>query len=378
MRRTLTHTLTAAVLTATALAVGAVSHDASAHAASFTVYFANNQYESAADIDQYGTSDSDTVYDNWSLSCSTTSCSNVPSQATFEAKVQAYVSLDKSGTTGPITLDFEGIVPVDATSTAQAAQEVSLWHELITWAHDAEPSAPIGMYSYDWNSAYSSYTAQLYTSGYLDFFAPSMYNRWSSTSTWSTELDDAVANDHAIDSSLPIYPYVEAIWDTTSGAYLSGKDWDTEFKQLESDTDGVVLWNIGTLADSTACGWLEAFSSEMGSLTGTASSGPLTVSDSASGTGCVFPSGETSTVTFTLTNDGSSTTSATTMADDSSGPDGITLGDFEYWDIPALAAGASYGPDTANLTVPSAATVTTALLYLDYGSGKQRVAVIIG
>ena len=43
-----------------------------------------------------------------------------------------------------------------------------------------------------------------------------------------------------------------------------------------------------------------------------------------------------------------------------------------------LAAGASYGPDTANLTVPSGATATTALLYLDYGTGKQRIAVIIG
>jgi hypothetical protein len=64
--------------------------------------------------------------------------------------------------------------------------------------------------------------------------------------------------------------------------------------------------------------------------------------------------------------------------DDSSGPDGIALGDFEYWDVPALAAGASYGPDTANLLVPSGVTVTTALLSLDYGTGKQRMAVIIG
>ena len=180
-----------------------------------------------------------------------------------------------------------------------------------------------------------------------------------------------------IDSALPIYPYVEAIWDDSSSAYLSSSDWDSEFQQIESKTQGVVLWNTGPLSDSTACGWLEAFSSEMGGLTGTASSGPLTVTDSASGTGCVVPSGVTSTVTFTLANDGSSTSGATTMSDDTSGPDGITLGDFEYWDIPALAPGAAYGPDAANLTVPSGASATTALLILDYGTGKQRVAVII-
>ncbi len=293
--------------------------------------------------------------------------------------MQEYARLDASGTTGPITLDFENILPVSATSDAQAAQEVSLWQELITWAHDAEPDAPIGMYSYDWNSAYESYTAELYGSGYLDYFAPSMYNRWSTVADWESELSTAVADDQAIDSSLPVYPYLEAVWDTGDTGYLSGDDWDTEYQYLEASVPGAVLWNAGPLSDDTACGWLGAFSAEMGDLTGTASSGPLTVTDSAQGTGCVFPSGATSTVTFTATNDGSGTSAATEMVDDTGGPDGITLGDFAYWDIPALASGGSSGPDTANLTVPSGvAAGTTALLRLDYGSGFERVAVIIG
>ena len=76
MRRTLALILTATA-TLTALTAGAV--DRPAHAASFTVYFANDESESAADIEQYGASDSATVYDDWSLSCSTTGCSNVPS-----------------------------------------------------------------------------------------------------------------------------------------------------------------------------------------------------------------------------------------------------------------------------------------------------------
>jgi hypothetical protein len=370
--------LAAALLVAAGPAV-ALTAAAPAHAASFTVFSAVDESASAADLEQYGVTDAATVYDDWGLTCSTTGCSNVPGQSVFEAKVQDYASLDKSGSTGPITLDFEQIVPVDATSDAQAAQEVGLWKELITWAHDAEPDAPIGMYSYDWDSSYSSYTAELYTSGYFDFFAPSMYNRWSTVSDWESELSAAIADDKAIDSALPVYPYLEAIWDTSGdSAYLSGTDWDVEFQDLESSTAGAVVWNAGPLSDDTACGWLGAFSAEMGGLTGTSSSGPLTVSDSASGTGCVFPAGKTSTLTFTVTDDGSASTAATELADDTSGPDGITLGDFEYWDIPALAAGASYGPDTANLTVPSGATATTALLYLDYGTGKQRIAVIIG
>lgn len=374
MRRTL---IAIAALLALGLTLDLAGAAPAAHAAAFTVFSAVDESSSAADLEQYGVTDSATVYDVWGLTCSTTSCSNVPTQSAFEAKVQQYASLDESGSTGPITLDFEKIVPVDATSDAQASEEVALWKELITWAHDAEPSAPIGMYSYDWDSAYSSYTAQLYGNGYFDFFAPSMYNRWSSVSTWESELSAAIADDHAIDSALPIYPYLEAVWDTSGdSAYLSGTDWDVEFKDLESSTAGAVVWNVGALSDSSACGWLEAFSSEMGALTGTASSGPLTVTDSASGTGCVVPRGETSTLTFTVANDGTTTSSATELAD-TSGPDGITLGDFEYWDVPALAAGASWGPDTANLTVPASSTVTTALLYLNYGTGRQRVAVIV-
>jgi hypothetical protein len=79
------------------------------------------------------------------------------------------------------------------------------------------------------------------------------------------------------------------------------------------------------------------------------------------------------------TNKGSGTSAATTLADDTSGPDGSTLGNFEYWDVPALSPGGTFGPDTASLSVPSSvAAGTTALMYIDYGTGKQRVAVIIG
>lgn len=370
---------TALTLILSTAAAFELAKPAPARAASFTMYSAVDESQSAADLEQYGVTDAATVYDDWGLSCTTTGCSNVPTQAVFEAKVQEYASLDESGSTGPITLDFENILPVSATSDAQAAEEVSLYQELITWAHDAEPDAPIGMYSYDWENTYQSYTAELYGSGYLDYFAPSMYNRWASVSDWESELSSAVSNDDAIASPLPIYPYLEAVWDTGSDTgYLDGDDWDTEFKDLEASVPGAVLWDAGPLSDNTACGWLGAFSAEMGGLTGTSSSGPLTVTDSAQGTGCVFPSGATSTVSFTLTNDGTGTSAATTMSDDTGGPDGITIGDFEYYDVPALDPGGSFGPDTANLTVPSTApSGTTALMKLDYGTGYERVAIII-
>jgi hypothetical protein len=94
-----------------------------------------------------------------------------------------------------VALDLENIVPVDAGSSAQAQQDLNLYEELATWAHDAEPSTPVGMYSYDWSSAYDSYTAQLYTHGYFQFFATTMYNRWATVADWESELSTAV--EHA-------------------------------------------------------------------------------------------------------------------------------------------------------------------------------------
>jgi hypothetical protein len=68
-----------------------------------------------------------------------------------------------------------------------------------------------------------------------------MYNRWSSTSTWPAELDDTVANDHAIDSSLPIYPNAEAIWDTSSSsAHPSGSTGPFTPKSMKSGADAAV------------------------------------------------------------------------------------------------------------------------------------------
>jgi hypothetical protein len=365
-----------AMAAVTGVAVATVaSPPVHAKAQSFTVYSAVDESQSSADLEQFGVTDATTVYDVWGLSCSTTSCSNVPTQSDFESEVQTYVGLDESGSTGPITLDFEGILPVSASSDAEAAEEVSLWQELITWAHDAEPDAPIGIYSYDWSDAYSSYTAELYQPGYLDYFAPSMYNRWSTVADWETELSDAIANDDAINSSLPIYPYLWALWDTSSDtSYLDGSDWGTEFSDLEASVPGAILWNAGSLDSTAACSWLDEFSYEMGVLTGTESTGPLTLTASQPDS-CVFTSGTTTSVPFTITNDGSSTNAATTMSD-FSGPDGITLGDFEYWDVPALASGDSWS-SAANVNVPSGTTITTALLEFDYGTGFQRMVILI-
>lgn len=344
-----------------------------AHAAAFTVYNATTESWPHGDLEQFGATDAATVYDNWSLACSTTGCSNVPSQSTFEAKVQSYAGIDKSGASGPITLDFEGIVPVDATSTAQAAQEVALWKELITWAHDAEPNAPIGMYSYDYATAYTSYTAQLYASGYLDFFAPSLYNRWASVAAWKTELNAAVADDHAIDAALPIYPYVWQQWDNGGSGVLSGVDWDVEFQALQGAVQGAVLWTGEAALGSTACGWLGALSAEMGGLTGTASHGPLTLTATVPG-GCELTRGATTDIPVTVTNNTASTTAATTLQGPT-GPSGVG-GTWQFYDIPALAPGGTWST-TLHAAVTSAETATTALLHLGYGTGDQRLAVLI-
>lgn len=345
-----------------------------AHAASFTFYN-DTSYPNADLGTNFGMTDSAVIYDDWNMSCSTTGCSNVPAQGNFEWEVRQQVSAYKASANAPITLDFENILPVSATSAAQAAQEVTLLHELITWAHDAEPSAPIGEYSYDYSTSYNSYTAQLYTSGYLDYFAPSLYTRWSTMAQWQTELNAAVANDHSIDSSLPIYPYIWPQYDNQSTKpFTTYTDWDRQLKAVEAQTQGAIVWSGTTALGSSACGWLGAMSYETGVLQGSTSHGPLTVTATPPNTCELTRSAETA-IPVTFTNNTSATSAAATLQTHA-GQQGITESNWQYWDIPSLAPGASFST-TLYVTVPSTETDTTALLHITYDTGDQRLAVII-
>lgn len=365
----------AALLALAVTCLGTVGPAAqSAHAATFTVYDQTQGDWHHWDLEQLGLVDNAAVYDRWGLSCSTTGCSNVPSQATFEAAVQSAVGTFTAAASAPLVLDLENILPVSATSAAQAQQDLTLYEKLATWAHDAEPSAPLGIYSYDYSTANSSFTKQLYTGGYLQFFAPSLYNRWATVADWENELDAAVANDHAMDSALPIYPYLWPQWDNGSSGQLSGPDWDTEFARVQAQTQGAIVWaDAATTLGSGSCGWLGDLAREMSLLTGTQSSGPLTVTTQVPNT-CAAVRGSSTAVTVTLTDKGTATTAATTLRS-ASGPQGIT-GTFAATAVPALAPGASWST-TMSLAVPSGETDQTALVRIAYDGGFGRLTVIV-
>lgn len=368
---------TAAAAANTAAATGMLSSVPMqrAHAAtSFTVFNETQGDKPHWALEQFGLTDNAPIYDQWALSCSTTGCSNVPSQSTFEAAVRSAVSKFGAASSTPIALDLENIVPVNATSSAQAQQDLDLYEKLATWAHDAEPAAPIGMYSYDWNTAYDSYTAQLYTGGYFQFFAPTMYNRWATVADWKNELNAAVANDKSMDSGLPIYPFIWPLWDNGSSGELSAADWSTEFGDLESSTQGAIVWaNSATALDATSCGWLSDLAYEMSVIENDQSAGPLTVTAAVPNT-CEISRGATTAVPLTITNNGTSTSAATTLSAQS-GPQGTTEA-YSSKGVPALAAGGSFST-TLNVAVPASETDQTALLRIDYGTGFRRLTVVV-
>ena len=375
LHRSLLGRVIAAVLLAVALAAaGLPGLTSRASAASFTVY-TDERDANPVDLAQYGAVKATVAYDAFALTCDSSGCyangGALPTQSAFEADIRTYVGEFGGSASSPIVLDYENIV-LAALSGQAADNAFTLWKQLITWTHDAEPSAPVGMYGYDWETANNSLTQQLHQNGLLDFFAPRAYSYSTQTAAaWTSTLDSAVSNDRSLASDQPIYPYVNPAYQDTGG-YLSGSAFSSEISQIQALTTGVVVWEA-TASGASACGWLDDFSYAMGQLTGTGSSGPLTVTAQVPNT-CVLPRGATTGIPLTITNDSASTSSATTISS-FSGPSGIT-GSYSYWDVPALAPGASW-TTTLTVTVASTQVDATALLTIDYGSGTQRLCVVV-
>jgi hypothetical protein len=332
-----------------------------AQAAGFAVY-TNERNSPTPGLQQYGAVKSTVVYDAFAFTCDANGCySNggaLPSQATYQAKITDYMSQFGGGASAPVVLDFENIV-LTALSGQAATNAFNLWKQLITWTHQAAPSAPVGMYGYDWSTQNNSLTAQLHQNGLLDFFAPRAY--WDSgetQSSWSSQLDQAIANDHSLASGQPIYPYISP--QQINGGYVSGSTWSYVINQLKSKTEGGVIWEPSA-SDSSACNWVSQNSYELGVITGTSSSGPLTATATAPSGTCVVPRGASTTIPVTIKNTSSSTTAASTMQSFTGAPQGIT-GTWQYWDIPSLAPGATW-TTALLLTVPSSETWSTALLH---------------
>lgn len=143
---------------------------------------------------------------------------------------------------------------------------------------------------------------------------------------------------------------------------------------MQSRTQGAIVWaDAATTLGTGSCGWLGDLAHEMSVLTGTQSSGPLTVTAEVPNT-CEIGRGSTTSAPVTLTNNGTTTSAATTLRP-ASGPQGITES-YGSTSVPALAPGASWST-TLSLTVPSSETDRTALLRINYDGGFGRLTVII-
>ncbi|MEU8485965.1 hypothetical protein [Streptomyces sp. NPDC048641] len=349
-----------------------------ASAAGFTVY-TNERGTTPPGLQQFGAVKSTVVYDFFKFTCDSAGCySNggaLPSQATYQAKVQEYMGTGQFGGAAgsPVVLDFEDIV-VTALSGQAATNAFNLWkNQLIPWTKSAAPGHPVGMYGYDWSTTNNSLTQQLHQNGLFDFFAPRMYWDGGETeSSWSTQLDQAIANDHALAPGQPIYPYIAP--SAIGGGYLPGDTWSFIFSQLKAKTEGAVVWEPSA-SDAGACNWVSQNSYEMGVITGTGSSGPLTATAAAPSGNCTVTRGATTSVPVVIKNTSSTTTAATTMQSFTGAPQGIS-GTWQYWDVPALAPGATWNT-ALNLTVPSTETWSTALFHLRTGLSDTRWAVIV-
>ncbi|MER7170198.1 hypothetical protein [Streptomyces mesophilus] len=374
---TLLRRLSVVVMSLTMAGLPSLTAPAAAAAEDFTVY-TNERGTDQPALEQFGAVKSTVVYDFFHFTCDYSRCySNggaLPSQATYEAKIKEYLVQFGADASAPLVLDFEDIV-LTALSGQAATNAFNLWKNLITWTHNAAPSAPVGMYGYDWSTTNNSLTKQLHQNGLFDFFAPRGYRSGSETDAqWASRMDAAIANDRALAPGQPIYPYISPHYDgSPNGTYHSATTWAHTLNYLKTRTEGAVVWEPSANS-AAACNWVQQHSYEMGVITGTGSSGPLHATATAPSGNCTVTRGTTNTVQVVLTNTSALTTAATQMQSFTGAP-GFT-GSWKYWNVPALAPGDSFTTELP-LAIAASQSNSTALLRIRTGISTTRWSVVV-
>lgn len=353
-----------------------------AAAATFPVY-TNERSAVRPTLEQYGATRSTVVYDSFHFTCDTSACySNggaLPSEATYEAKVKEYMGSGQfnGASTAPVVLDFEDIELTQVATGQTATNAYNLWRQLLTWTHNAAPSAPVCHYGYDWLTQNQNLIKQLHDDNLLNCFAPRAYfYAGQSLTDWDSDFDAAISRDTAMAPTHPIYPYVSPTA-FNGGGYVAGNTWAHMFSKVKASADGVVVWEPSA-TDSSACAWVSQNSYEMGAITGTASSGPLSATAAPPSGNCTVTRGSQVAVPVTLTNTSSSTTAATSMQTLSGLPAGVHGYDttWQYWNVPSLAPGASW-TTTLYLQTDTSETAGTVLLHIKTGISDTRWSFIV-
>lgn len=216
---------------------------------SFLIYDNTNYPNSGSTFDAAGALRATVMYSQstWPGTCNSTGCPDAPTESEFKNDLQAYVN--EFGTSNTIIFDYEDLDISNESSTAAANYAVTLFQQMIAWTRQVYPNAKIGMYDYDWSSSYDPNSSSGYnairaklfngTTDSFDFFAPTMYQRWSNHEAWDQNLAQAIINDSAINQAnglkLPIYPYISPYTNGNSAdALLADSEWEAELTDLFS------------------------------------------------------------------------------------------------------------------------------------------------
>lgn len=239
----------AAVVAALTVSLIAPATAQAAVATGFTVY--DNTAYTSVDIGN-GSVKSNTV--PASVCDPLTAGGAMPAEATWQADVEAY----DINPGGPLVLDCEDLY---LTGTGSAAQAVyNDLSQLQAWARDVEPSQVIGWYGLLENTTTANYPyyQDLIASDTNTAFFPSGYTFSASEETWDTTIQADAAKAAAIDSSVPVIPYVWPQYhqgsspSSLSETFIPAAQWAVELAQIaESGMAGVVIW--GGLSTSGTC-----------------------------------------------------------------------------------------------------------------------------
>jgi hypothetical protein len=162
----------------------------------------------------------------------------------------------------PLVLDCE-----DLYISGNASNALNHYQRLLslqTWAAEVVPAGQtIGWYGLVGNtpSTYYSYYRQLIAAYPKHAYFPSAYTFSASTSTWKSTLESNIAIAQAVNSSIPIYPYIWPQYHSgstgvTAYSFIPAAQWTTELDDLhaESGLSGFVIWGgNNTAACNASC-----------------------------------------------------------------------------------------------------------------------------